>query len=260
MVVARPLLQYKTAQPSLRALPGFDSLKAKIKTWIKRRVGVPQIEFALERLARIGFTPRLVFDAGAYQGDFARIIRNIWPGAEIASFEVQPAPLRRLQAAFANDGKLKVFPCLLGATAVEKVALNLNETASSILKDQNQNGGLLPSDFFPMRTVDDIVRSEFGGRAPELLKMDVQGYELEILRGAEKSLPAIRAVLLEVNLIDIYKDVPLVGEVSEWLRQRGWVLYDICGFTRRPLDQALWQADMIFIPENSPLRASKKWD
>jgi hypothetical protein len=44
-----------------------------------------------------------------------------------------------------------------------------------------------------------------------------------------------------------------------WLNERDWVAYDICGLTRRPLDQALWQADLIFVPRNSPLRADKRW-
>ncbi|MEH1792137.1 hypothetical protein [Nostoc sp.] len=39
----------------------------------------------------------------------------------------------------------------------------------------------------------------------------------------------------------------------------GLLAYDICGLTRRPLDQALWQADLIFVPRNSPLISDKRW-
>jgi hypothetical protein len=53
-------------------------VKAQLKTWLRRRLGVPEIKFALQRLANSGFQPKVVFDVGAYQGDFARLCRSIW--------------------------------------------------------------------------------------------------------------------------------------------------------------------------------------
>ncbi|MEQ8958462.1 MAG: FkbM family methyltransferase, partial [Coleofasciculus sp. C2-GNP5-27] len=99
----------------------------------------------------------------------------------------------------------------------------------------------------------------FSDRSPDLLKLDVQGYELEVLKGAEKSLPEIQAILAEINLLDIHQNVPLLADMIAWLDKRNWVAYDICGLTRRPLDKALWQADFIFVPCHSPLRADKRW-
>jgi hypothetical protein len=121
----------------------------------------------------------------------------------------------------------------------------------------NQN---FPVTLHSMRTVDSIVQEHFGGNSsPDLLKLDVQGYELEVLKGAEKSLPKIQVILAEVNLLDIHQNVPLLAQTIAWLNERDWVAYDICGLTRRPLDQALWQADFIFVPRNSPLRSDKRW-
>ncbi len=229
-------------------------MKIQIKNWLKRRLGVPEIEFGLARLARSGFEPKLIFDVGAYQGDFARTCRSIWNQSEIACFEVQPEGLQRIKAL---DPKVGAWPFLLGASVRENVPLNLAKTASSVLQEHSTQS--FPIGHFPMRTVDDMVQNEFRGRAPELLKLDVQGYELEVLRGAENSLAQVEVILTEVNLLDIHRGVPLLGEVMAWLASRHWLAYDICGLTRRPLDQALWQADMIFLPENSPLRANKRW-
>lgn len=50
-----------------------------------------------------------------------------------------------------------------------------------------------------------------------------------------------------------------MSEVIAWLAERDWVIYDICGLTRRPLDRALWHADLIFVSQNSPLRSDKRW-
>jgi hypothetical protein len=69
----------------------------------------------------------------------------------------------------------------------------------------------------------------------------------------------MQVVLAEVSLLDIHQNVPLFAEIVAWLNDRDWVAYDICGLTRRPLDKALWQADLIFVPRNSPLRTDKRW-
>ena len=109
-----------------------------------------------------------------------------------------------------------------------------------------------------MQTIDEIVKSK-GIAAPNFLKLDVQGYELEVLKGAQSTLPQVSAVLAEVNLIDIHKGVHLLDELVLFMRDKGFVAYDICGLARRPLDQALWQADFIFVPRASVLRSDKRW-
>jgi hypothetical protein len=110
-----------------------------------------------------------------------------------------------------------------------------------------------------MVTIDEIVEKHYEGRGPDFLKIDVQGYELEVLKGAERSLATLRVILIETNLLDIYTDAPLLPELMEWMHLRGWTPYDICGLTRRPLDRGLWQADFVFVPKESPLRSDKRW-
>lgn len=232
-------------------------IKSQIAAWLRRRLQVPQIETSLERLRSVGFRPALVFDVGAYQGDFARLCRHEWADVEIACFEVQEKAVESIQEFASVAPPVRVFRCLLGSASAPSVSLHLAETASSVLAEH------IPQDFpvsrFPMRTVDEIVAQEFAGRCPALLKLDVQGYELEVLKGAESSLSGIEVLLLEINFLDIHRSVPLHAEVTAWLAARGWVAYDICGLNRRPLDSALWQADFVFAPSNSRLRGDKRW-
>jgi FkbM family methyltransferase len=232
-------------------------MKSAIKKYIARRLDSPEIQFALERLADIGFQPIQIFDVGAYKGDFARVCSEVWPSSKIACFEALEQRVAQLHALSSENEHVTVYPTLLGASQQESVVLNESETASSILNEK------VPQQFaqntHPMTTVDDVVSSGFDGKGPDLLKLDVQGYELEVLKGAENTLPQIKAILAEVNLLDIHENVPLLADVVEWLNIRGWVAFDICGLTRRPLDKALWQADFIFVPRNSPLRSDKHW-
>jgi FkbM family methyltransferase len=218
---------------------------------------VPEIPTALHGLAARGFRPSLVFDVGAYRGDFARTALDTWPDATVACFEAQSARVLELERLAKERRGLRVFAGLLGAECRAPVALHEAETASSVLDEAS--GTAHPVVEHPMRTVDDVVARDFAGRSPDFLKLDVQGYELEVLKGAERSLPAVEAILAEVNLLDIHVGVPLLAQVVAWLDARDFVAYDICGLTRRPLDGALWQADMIFLPRASRLRADKRW-
>jgi FkbM family methyltransferase len=240
-----------------RLNPNPWSIKSKIREYLARRLGVPEIPVALGRLSHRGFQPNQIFDVGAHQGDFTQCCLRIWPNAKVSCFEALENRVTQLQHLASRNSAIQVFPGLLGAETLDKVPLHEAETASSVLVEQIPQN--FPVTFHPMRTVDQIVQEHFGGNSPDLLKLDVQGYELEVLKGAEKSLPKMQAILAEVSLLDIHQNVPLLAEVIAWLNDRDWVVYDICGLIHRPLDQALWQADFIFVPRNSPLRADKRW-
>lgn len=237
----------------------INQLRSKLRGYLARRLGVPSIPFSLERLRKIGFSPDLVFDVGAYRGEFAQLCLRLWPECRVVCFEALENAVRKLRSLAAETEGIEVFDCLLGAAAAERVPLHVCETASSVMSEHHNNVGGRVIRELPMRRIDDIAAENPELGAVKLLKLDVQGYELEVLKGAEQSLVNVEAIVLETNLLDIYKDVPLISEVMRWLETRGFVAYDICGLTRRPLDQALWQADVLFVPLASGLRSDKRW-
>ena len=232
-------------------------LRQKIRNRLAHRLGVPEIPFALDRLSKAGLRPRQIFDIGAYRGDFARCCLNVWPKTKVACFEALENKIVQLKHLEQQNFNVRVFPGLMGAEHKENVPLHEAETASSVLSEHHDQS--FPVTYHTMRTVDEIVQRHFEGCSPDFLKLDVQGYELEVLKGAEQSLNGMQAILAEVNLLDIHDGVPLLAEVIGWLSKRKWAAYDICALTRRPLDQALWQADFIFVPDDSPLRINKHW-
>ena len=232
--------------------------KQRIRQYLVKKLGLPEIPTSLERLAKLGFNPTQIFDVGAYRGDFASLCVEYFPNSKVACFEVLEHRVAQLNVLASKNSSIQVFPTLLGFKIQEKVKFNQAETASSILVEQFPQN--FPVKSYPMTTIDEIVHQHFTEKSPEFLKLDVQGYELEVLKGTEKSLKGIQVILAEVNLLDIHQNVPLLSEVIRWLDERDWVAYDICGLTRRPIDQALWQADFIFVPRNSPLRSDKRWD
>jgi FkbM family methyltransferase len=232
-------------------------IKSLVRQYLARRFKVPEIPVSLNTLALLGFSPDIIFDVGAYQGDFAKCCCKIFPNAQVVCFEVLEHKVQQLEKTFINNAQIQVFPTLLGAETKEAVPLHNVETASSILLEHIPQN--FPVTFHPMTTVDEIVANNFDARSPDLLKLDVQGYELEVLKGAENTLQKIQVILVELNLLDIHQNCPLFAEVVGWLNERDWVAYDICGLTRRPLDSALWQADLMFVHRDSLLRRDKRW-
>jgi FkbM family methyltransferase len=233
----------------------ISKIRGALRQALARRLGVPDIPPALERMAQSGFTPGLVFDVGAFRGDFAMIALAIWPSAKVACFEPLPYGREQIAALRQRFPAIDLHETLVGSVEKAEVEMHVAQTSSSLLRDAHNE--TFPVQIFPQTTLDKTIRDSYAGRAPDLLKLDVQGFELEVLKGCEASLGRVRAVLTELSLLDLHENVPLLHELVGWLGERGFVAYDICGMTRRPLDNALWQADMIFVRKDDPLRHDK---
>jgi len=109
----------------------------------------------------------------------------------------------------------------------------------------------------PMRTLDSVVQDAARGASSILLKLDVQGYELEVLRGATATLEASTVLVLELSLLPYNRGAPLMPEVIAYLDQRGFTPYDLAGTVRRYEDAALFQMDMVFVRKQHALRSEK---
>ena len=107
----------------------------------------------------------------------------------------------------------------------------------------------------PLVVLDDVCR-EKNLKAPYLLKVDVQGAELNVLDGCRKLLEDTEAVILEVSLFQFFVGGPQLYDVVSYMKERGFVTYDIFGGYIRPLDGALAQVDMVFVKENGQFRKS----
>jgi len=229
---------------------------AILKKKLKEKLGVPDQEYTFKRLKNLGYQPKLVLDIGAYEGHWAESFLTIFPEAKILMLEGQEGKRNLLQQKTAANKHLYFQIALLGSAEYE-VEFNIYETASSVLKENNETGA--KTEIRMLTTLDkSIINTPF--TKADFIKIDTQGYELEILKGAEKTIQQAEFILLEVSLIDIYKNCPMVAEVMAFMQSNGFVLYDICSLMRRPYDNALFQSDFLFVKETSPFRAAKQWD
>jgi FkbM family methyltransferase len=211
----------------------------------------PNEKLSLTDLRQRGFNPRMIVDVGAYEGTWTRSVKEIWPEAQVRMFEPNSEKTEKLNAvseslgvAFSNE--------LLGARDGEESQFHVMETGSSVYAENSNVDRHVVTK--KLRRLDSVLN----GQRVDFLKIDTQGYELEVLKGATQALKDAEVLLLEMSLIPINKGAPLMHDVVAFLKQREFVLYDIVELHPLIGDGALWQIDGLFVKEQSFLRQGKR--
>lgn len=233
------------------------SIRHWVRSKLEHKLRVPSMSCAISHLARVGLKPPLILDVGAYRGDFAALALLGWPLTRVVCFEPLSKMAAYIGSRFAKDSRVTLVSALLGARDGDVLTLHEAETASSALDEHHDQG--FPATQHQSVALDTALRRLAVDSTDCLIKLDVQGFELQVLMGAELVLRNASAVIVELNLLDIHRGVPIFHELVAWLCERGFVAYDIAGITRRPLDGAVWQIDLVFVPMKSALRTDKRW-
>lgn len=238
----------------------LKQLRAWLAYRIRVRLGFPFQELALERIRNAGFMPKSILDVGASYGPFADQAWKCWPAAHIHCFEPEPEYVRALERHAESDPRLHVCAALVGASCAETQVYYHLLGGSTVLTENTDNPDHPVTTCGPPRVGRMITIADYCARrkiVPEFLKIDVQGYELEVMKGAEPVLDSVDVILTEVNHTELFCGVPLAAELIGWLSSRGYALHDICGIMRRG-DGVLWQSDMLFVRHSSPLRSMRR--
>jgi len=196
-----------------------------------------------------------VLDVGANEGQAAVAFRALFPQAEIHSFEPQPEPGKRLRERFAQDARVHLHAIACGSeSAVLPLQVAEFSPASSLLKScalggetsdvpaVNQNSTIK----VPVERLDQYGPLRNLPAGSWLLKLDVQGFELEVLRGAEGLLPNVEFIICEVLLADFYENQTKAEDIFAFLRARGFVPIDFDDPIRAARSQQTLYLDVAF--------------
>jgi len=208
----------------------------------------------LQRLAARGFAPRGLLDIGAYEGEWAELALQVFPSGRILMIEAQPRLRPRLTAlANARSDRLASEIALLGREDREAVTFfqmdtPFGSTGSSIYDEQTDFARTPLA--LPMRRLDGVA-SRHPWAPFELMKIDVQGAELEVLAGAGEVLREVQAVFMEISFAEYNRGAPLFVETVAAMDRYGFWLTDLADL-RRGRAGALLQADALFLRRGSP--------
>ena len=210
------------------------------------------LDDALARCARLGVAPRTVVDIGVAWGTPG--LYDAFPAADLLLVDPLGDTIG-LADQLREQGRNANFVEAAVGTEEGSTTLHVHPVATlSSLK-----GGRIGDDVateareVAMRTLDAIA-NEAAAVGPFVVKIDVEGGELDVLAGARQVLGHSELVAIECSAIPLVRDAPSVSDVVAAMREQGLVVYDIAGGHRRPKDGALAQIDVLFVPEISPLR------
>jgi FkbM family methyltransferase len=195
--------------------------------WSGLRHGIaPSIE---HKPALEGLNIRTVLDVGANRGQFSLLAQCLYPTATIYAFEPLQSPAEQFRALFANKANVHLFQVGLDEALhdAKMFIASDHHASSSILKAHKQaqifgsretgeetvRVGRL-TDFLPLECI----------RPPCLLKIDVQGYELQVINACREALPLVDYLYVECCYIELYERQALAHEVLRRLAELGFAL------------------------------------
>ncbi len=199
------------------------------------------------------FGIELVLDVGASTGGYGDELRSTGYRGRIVSFEPSSEAFRALQLRAGADPQWQAVQLALGSEPGE-AALNLsrNRESSSFLPIRERHTQAYPgasyvdAEVVRISRLDDVFALYHGEGTSTFLKIDVQGYEQQVLLGAEASLPQIIGVQTELSLAPLYEDEPTFLGLITHLEARGFALMSLQPVIDDPVTGQLLQVDGLF--------------
>lgn len=192
-----------------------------------------------------------ILDVGANRGQFSLACCLSQPKTPIVAFEPIPGEAKTFRAVHANHNRIELFESALGDSPGQ-ATLHLSRSAdsSSLLPIGKRQKELFPgtqeidSIIVPVQRLDDLCK-HWNCRTQQLLKLDVQGFELNVLQGATETLKSCAFVYAECSEVTLYEGQALRPEVSRFLQSHGFK--ESASFNATYDGQQLIQADYLYV-------------
>lgn len=212
-----------------------------------------------------GYDPRVVIDGGANMGTWTQMAQTIFPQAEFHLIEPQPACVPALRLLLQRHPKLTHHPFVLTEPGVAQVRMigggEQGGGTGAFVANSGEVADGLGEIEVPATTLDALLASQVNREDRVLLKLDLEGHEIPALLGATKLLEAVEVILTELQFYQINNNGrPVFADYLNFLRERGFELYDFACLSQRPRDMRLRMGDVVFVRRDSSLLADRSWE
>jgi FkbM family methyltransferase len=190
----------------------------------------------------------VALDVGANVGRWTRGFLDIYPGARVVMIEAQPELMTTLQRLADRHPSVSAVNAVLSDSETTQDFYvchgDRHGSGSSLLPELT--GEPLEKRSVTTTTIDALVDSlGLTGRV-DLMKLDTQGSELDILRGASRTLGSVSCLQLELSIVRYNEGGPLLDEVVAFLRERGFFARDVFELKYAPESDDLTHLDCLF--------------
>lgn len=200
----------------------------------------------------------VMVDGGAHDGQMAGRFIERFPGLRVHAFEPNGDLLPKLKANLSGT-----------AGSVNQLALSSEtRTLKMFINDSPMTSSVLPRNENSERYFDAVTRTKevrelkavslddwfdrSGLERVDIIKLDLQGYELEALKGARRLLErGVRAVYLEVNYVPFYEGSCTFGEIDVFMRSRGYKLFNLYNTCTHLPAGHIGSGDALYVPDEA---------
>ena len=209
----------------------------------------------LERIRKRGTSVATVVDVGASDGQWSRLVMTVLPQANYLLFECDQRFSVELAHFCAEHGRVRVVRAAASdSRAPVFLSQGARESGKVAREDKKSQWQSVPA-----ATIDDQVQ-ELALPGPYFLKLDVHGYERPVLQGASRTLQKTDLLLVEMyNFTLGGGDEVRFPALCQTLDQLGFRPLHLCNLLNRPMDDALFQFDILFARKEAPEFQFEGW-
>lgn len=228
---------------------------------VKKNYTIAKIELskktmydALLHLKNLNYQADLIVDVGAGSG--TEPLLSTFPNAEFILIEPLIEFLPKLELLKENYKIQKIIISAAG-TSSNDITINVHPDlyGSSLFNEsEGSYADGIPRKISMIKLKDKIAH--LNSEKHNILKVDVQGAELDVLEGAEELLQIFDVIILEASFFKFLKSAPDFAEIIKYMDDKNFVVYDMFDFHTRPIDNALAQVDILFVKRDGQFRST----
>jgi len=201
--------------------------------------------FELDPLLRVLPKINNLIDIGSNKGQFALLARGHFPNLKIYSFEPLKEELKKQKKILGNNN-INYYNFALGDT-IKNIKINIvsRRDSSSILnpiEKYSQDYKKTSVRSIHVDKLDNILKNK-NLKSPNLLKIDVQGYELRTLKGAKNSLKKIDYIIIEISYMKMYENQVIAKDLKKFLKNNNFKVLKKCNKTI--INNKIYQEDIL---------------
>ena len=201
----------------------------KVKIWRKGLFNGIAAAVELEDILK-NINPETFVDIGSNKGQFILLVEKLFSNKTVYSFEPIIEILEKQKKFFNYKKNIHYYNFALGSSSLlREFFITRRMDSSSFFKinsiaNKNKNYEVKSRRDITIKTLDEVMIDKKFIK-PVLIKIDVQGYELEVLKGSEKFLNEIDYLLLEVSKNEMYTSQPKENQIIEYLKNKNFSIF-----------------------------------